>query len=174
MIGSSLITGGSAQKVGLAQKKRASTPVFNMRSQATGSLSVSLSGVPDGARMTGSSAAQNSLDLGSVSYAGHPMSANVDVQRSAGRFVVSTRFAMVVNGESHIPAATVLAALAAPEPVFIVRIDGVKLGTTPQLIQGQARIGVTTQHRLEIEVPTSVTEKNSQLHNSIVFQVIAN
>lgn len=145
-----------------------------MRSQATGSLSVSLSGVPDGARMTGGSAAQNSLDLGSVSYGGHPMSPNVEIQRSSGHFVVSTRFAMVVNGDSHVSAATVLAALATPEPVFIVRIDGVKLATAPQLIQGQARIGVTTQHRLEIEVPTSVTEKNSQLHNSIVFQVIAN
>jgi hypothetical protein len=29
-------------------------------------------------------------------------------------------------------------------------------------------------HRLEIEVPTSLTEKNSQLHNAIIFQVIPN
>jgi hypothetical protein len=42
------------------------------------------------------------------------------------------------------------------------------------LLQGQARIGTAHMHRLEIEVPTSLTEKNSQLHNAIIFQVIPN
>jgi hypothetical protein len=42
------------------------------------------------------------------------------------------------------------------------------------LLQGQAKTGTTVMHRLEIEVPTSLTEKNSQLNNAIIFQVIPN
>jgi len=68
----------------------------------------------------------------------------------------------------------VMASLAVPESSFVLRLDGLKLGATPQVVQGQLRLGVMTQHRLEIEVPSSVTEKNSQLQNAIVFQVIAN
>ena len=63
--------------------------------------------------------------------------------------------------------------MAAPD-VFIFRVDGLQLGTIPQLIQAEAKPGVTGLHLLEIEVPSSLTEKNSQLQNSILFQVIAN
>lgn len=88
---------------------------------------------------------------------------------------MSTRFGLTVQDASqHASTATVLAALALPEPIFTFRLDGLKLATTPQVIQGSTKLGATSQHRLEIEVPASVTEKNSQLRNGIIFQVIAN
>jgi hypothetical protein len=171
-IGSSLLTEGWAQRKGTA--KRTSPTVLSMRSETAGSLSVSFTGAPDGARLTGSTT-QGTLDLGAASFAGGAFTPNVSVQKLSGRFVVSTRFAMTLQDASQrVSTATVTAALALPEPLFTLRLDGVKLGPVPQMIQGQARVGATSSHRLEIEVPSSVTEKNSQLQNAIVFQVIAN
>jgi len=145
-----------------------------MRAETAGSLSVTFSGAPDGARLSGGTAGQGTLDLGAASYGG-AFSPNVNVQKLRGSFVVSTKFGLTIQQSSQqLSTATVMAALAVPEPAFILRLDGLTLGTTPQVVQGQARLGVMTQHRLEIEVPSSVTEKNSQLHNAILFQVIAN
>jgi hypothetical protein len=171
----SLVIGSSLITVGWAQKKHTSTPVLNMRSQTAGPLSVSLTSAPDGARVTGGAGSQATLDLGPVSAAGVARAENVKVQRFPGHFTVSTAFGISISsGSPQVASATVMAALALPEPVFTFRLDGVTLGVQPQIIQPQARAGVTTRHLLEIEVPTSVTEKNSQLHNSIIFQVIAN
>ncbi len=171
MTGSSLLTGGWAQRK--STDKRASPSVMAMRSEAAGSLSITFSSAPDGVRLTGS-AAQGILDLGRASYGG-AFTPNVSQQKLADRFVVSTRFGIVLEDPSQrVRTATVSAALASPEPWFTLRLDGVKLSAVPQMIQGQARVGTITLHRLEIEVPSSLTEKNSQLQNAITFQVIAN
>jgi hypothetical protein len=77
-------------------------------------------------------------------------------------------------GSQSAATTSVLAALTVPDPAYTFRLDGVTLQTVPQLVQGQARMGATVMHRLEIEVPTSLTEKNSQLNNAIIFQVIPN
>jgi hypothetical protein len=115
------------------------------------------------------------LNLGTVSLAGGAKTANVQVQQLPGRFIVSTRFGLSIeSGSQHAASATVLAALAAPDRAYTFRLDGITLETVPQLLQGQARVGTAHMHRLEIEVPTSLTEKNSQLHNAIIFQVIPN
>lgn len=146
-----------------------------MRAETAGTLSVTFSNTPDGAHLSDQGPGHGALDLGAVSYGGGAFSPNVNLQKLHGRFVVSTHFSLSVQQSSpQLSTATVLAALAVPEPAFVLRLDGLTLGTTPQVLQGQARMGVRTQHRLEIEVPSSVTEKNSQLHNAILFQVIAN
>jgi hypothetical protein len=146
-----------------------------MKSETEGAISVNFISAPDGAALTGGASGQRSLNLGTVSHAGGAQSANVQVQKLPGRFVVSTRFGLSIqSGSQHASSATVLAALAVPDPAFTFRLDGITLATVPQLVQGQARIGPTITHRLEIEVPTSLTEKNSQLHNAIIFQVIPN
>jgi len=146
-----------------------------MRSETEGAISVNFVSAPDGAALTGGTAGQRSLNLGTVSHAGGTQSANVQVQKLPGRFVVSTRFGLSIqSGSQHAASATVLAALAVPDPAYTFRLDGITLATVPQLVQGQARIGPTITHRLEIEVSTSLTEKNSQLHNAIIFQVIPN
>jgi hypothetical protein len=174
LFGSSLITDGWAQRKSTA--KRTSTAIA-MKSETQGALSVSFVSAPDGAPLAGGTSAQRSLNLGTVSLAGGAKNANanVQVQQLPGRFVVSTRFGLSIeSGLQHAASATVLAALAVPDRAYTFRLDGITLETVPQLLQGQARIGTAHMHRLEIEVPTSLTEKNSQLHNAIIFQVIPN
>lgn len=39
-----------------------------------------------------------------------------------------------------------------------VRIDGILLGPVPRIVQANAPIGITTKHRIEIEVPTDAPE----------------
>ena len=172
MIGSSLIGDGWAQSK--TASKRTST-VLSLQSQGAGAISVAFVSAPDGAALTGGASGQRNLNLGMVSHAGGARAGNVQVQKLPGRFIVSTRFGLSIqDGSQHATSATVLAALAVPDFAYTFRLDGVTLGTVPQLVQGQARIGTTIMHRLEIDVPTSLTEKNSQLNNAILFQVIPN
>ena len=172
LVGSSLMTDGWAQRKG--SSKRTSTAI-SMKSETEGTISVSFVSAPDGVALTGGASGQRSLNLGTVSNAGGAQTANVQVQKLPGRFIVSTRFGMSIqDGSQHATSATVLAALAVPDSAYTFRLDGITLETVPQLVQGQARVGPTFMHRLEIDVPTSLTEKNSQLHNAILFQVIPN
>jgi hypothetical protein len=172
LFGSSLKTDGWAQRKGTS--KRTSSAI-SMKSETEGAISVSFVSAPDGVALSGGASGQRSLNLGTVSHAGGAQSANVQAQKLPGRLVVSTRFGLNIQaGSQHATNASVLAALAAPDPGYTFRIDGITLAAVPKLVQGQARIGPTIMHRLEIEVPTSLTEKNSQLHNAIIFQVIPN
>jgi hypothetical protein len=166
------MTDGRAQ--GKGTSKRASSTI-SMKSATEGAISVTFTSAPDGAALTGGASGQRSLSLGTVSHAGGARAGNVQVQRFSAHFVVSTRFGLSIqDGSQHATSATVLAALAVPDFAYTFRLDGITLGTVPQLVQGQARVGTTIMHRLEIEVPTSLTEKNSQLNNAILFQVIPN
>jgi hypothetical protein len=182
VIGSSLISSGWSQSRSTSKgspapvlnTKAVSTKALNMKAQAAGTISLSLINAPDGVPLKGGNSSHRSLDLGTVSYQNGASALNVGVQKLSTSFVVSTKFGMTVQDSTgSVGTATVLAALAAPD-IFIFRVDGLQLGTVPQLIQAQAKPGVTGLHLLQIEVPTSLTEKNSQLQNSILFQVIAN
>ena len=171
-IGPSLVTDGWAQSK--AAKKHTPTPVLKMNSQAAGTLAVQLVNAANGLAMKGVNASQRSMDLGTVSYQNVSSTLSLSVQKLSTSFVVSTRFGLEVDDPTGtVGTVTVLAGLAAPD-VFIFRVDGFQLGTTPQLIQSQVKPGGIVQHLLEIEVPTSLTEKNSQLQNTILFQVVAN
>lgn len=172
LVGSSLFTDGQAQ--GKGSSKRTSTAV-SMRSETQGTISVSFISAPDGATLSGGNAGQRTLNLGTVSNASGAQTANVQVQTFSGFFAVSTKFSLSIqDGSQHSTTATVLAALATPDTAFTYKLDGITLAVVPQLLQAQARIGPTIEHTLEIDVPTSLTEKNSQLQNAIIFQVIPN
>lgn len=172
LFGSSLFTDGQAQ--GKGTSKRTSTAV-SMRSETQGTISVSFSSAPDGATLAGGNAGQRTLNLGTVSNASGAQTANVQVRTFSGFFAVSTKFSVSIqDGSQHSTTATVLAALAIPDTAFTYKLDGITLAVVPQLLQAQARIGPTIEHTLEIDVPTSLTEKNSQLQNAIIFQVIPN
>ena len=171
LFGSSLMTDGWAQRKGATQR----TSAISMKSATEGTISVSFVSAPDGAALIGGASGQRSLDLGAVSHAGGSQNPYVQVQKLPGHFVVATKFGLSIqHGPQHSSTATVLAALAAPDPSFTFRLDGITLQPAPQLLQGQARVGPTLIHRLEIDVPASVTEKNSQVHNAIIFQIIPN
>jgi hypothetical protein len=146
-----------------------------MRAQTLGTLSVSLVTAPDGAPLNGGNPTQRTLNLGTVSYNGLTTVPNVTVTRQATSFLVTTRFGLAVQDSTQqVSTATILVGLAAPELFFTLRVDGLTLSPTPQVVQGQARVGTTMEHRLDIQIPTSVTERNSQLQNALLFQVIAN
>jgi hypothetical protein len=171
-IGSSLVTDGWAQSK--TAKKRTPTPILKMNAQASGTLAVQLINATNGVAMKGGNSSQRSMDLGTVSYQNGSSTLNVSVQKLSTSFVVSTRFGLEVDDPTGtVGTVTVLAGVAAPD-VFIFRVDGFQLGTSPQLIQAQVKPGGIAQHLLQIEVPTSLTEKNSQLQNTILFQVVAN
>ena len=172
LFGSSLVTDGWAQRK--STTKRTSTAV-SMKSESEGAISVNFVSAPDGVALTGGTSGQRNLDLGNVSSASGAQAANVQVQKFPGHFVVSTKFGLVIQaGSQNSTTATVLAALAVPDHAFTFRLDGFTLSTAPQTLQTLARIGTTFTHRLEIDVPASLTEKNSQVHNAIIFQVIPN
>jgi hypothetical protein len=166
------MTDGWAQRKGASQR---TSSAISMKSATEGTISVSFVSAPDGAALIGGASGQRSLDLGAVSHAGGSQNPNVQVQKLPGHFVVATKFGLnIQDGTQRSSTATVLAALAAPDPSFTFRLDGITLQPAPQLLQGQARVGPTLIHRLEIDVPASVTEKNSQVHNAIIFQIIPN
>jgi hypothetical protein len=172
LFGSSLMTGGWAQRKGASTR---TSSAISMKSATEGTISVSFVSAPDGAALSGGASGQRNLDLGAVSHAGGAKNPNVQVKKLADHFVVATKFGLSIqDGSQHTTTASVLAALAAPDPSFTFRLDGITLQPTPQLVQNQARVGPTLIHRLEIEVPASVTEKNSQVHNAIIFQIIPN
>jgi hypothetical protein len=169
LFGSSLVTDGWTQAKGTGS--RTSKTVVNMKVQQEGGLTVAFVDLPDGPNITG----KRALDLGNVSYAGHPRGTNVQVKASADRFVVSAKFGLMVQDPSqHVAGATVLIALAYPDLSHVLWVDGVRLTTALQAIPGRFPVGKTSAHRLEIEVPTSLTEKDAAVHNSIIFQVIPN
>lgn len=115
------------------------------------------------------------MDLGPVSYGAGSRVANVEVNKRADRFVVATKFGLLIQDPTgRALSAAVQVSLAYPESTYTFWIDGVKLATTPQTVQAQARLGVTQSHSLQIEVPAGLSEKNSQLQNAVLFQVVPN
>lgn len=169
MVGSSLMTNGWAQKGGTAL--HTSKAVVNLQSQAAGGLSLSFVSLPDGVSVAG----QRVLDLGRVSYAGRSRTANVQTQAMTDRLVVSTRLGLIVQDSSlHFASASLMASLAYPDSTHVFSLDGVRLTLTPQIVLGQMPVNKPSAHRLEIEVPTSLPEKDAAVHNSIIFQVVPN
>jgi len=125
--------------------------------------------------MTAGASGQQVMDLGPVSYGAGSRVANVEVSKRGDGFVVTTKFGLVIQDPTgRSSSAAVLAYLAYPENLYRFWIDGVKLATTPQMVQAQARLGVTQGHSLQIEVPAASSEKNSQLQNVVIFQVVPN
>jgi hypothetical protein len=155
--------------------KHTSSAAQSLRSQTAGSISVTLTRAPDGAPMTAGASGQQVMDLGPVSYGAGPRVANVEFNKRPDRFVVATKLGLVIqDATGRSSSAAVLVSLAYPESMYTFWIDGVKLATTPQSVQAHAQLGITQSHSLQIEVPATLSEKNSQLQNAVVFQVVPN
>lgn len=176
-----LVLGSSLTADGWTQKKsttgHTSRPALKMQTQATGSVSVAFVNLPDGALLAPGGAGQRALDLGQVAYGAVSRTPNVQIRTLKDRMIVTTRFGLALRNTGiggTFASATVLASLAFPDSARTVRIEGVKMGLAPQIIQARARLGATSTCRVEIEVPVSLTEKDAQMRNSILFQVIPN
>jgi hypothetical protein len=146
-----------------------------MRKQTEGAISIGFAGIARGTQTARGALGYATLEFGSVSYGVGAKSPTTKVRRLPDRLVVTSEFGLNISDNSlHAASAMLLAATAYPENVYTVSVDGVRLQTTPQMVQANAPLGRTSLHRLQIEIPNTVTEKDSQFHNSIVFQVIPN
>ena len=146
-----------------------------MRKQTEGAISIGFAGITRGSQAGREGNGYGTLDIGTVSYAIGAKSPHTQVHRLTDRLVVTTEFRLgIADNSLHAASAMLLAATAYPESVYTVSVDGVRLQATPQMVQPDVPLGRTSVHRLQIEIPNTVTEKDSQFHNSIVFQVIPN
>ncbi len=168
-LGSSLASNGWAQK---SAARHASPSVQVMQKQTEGSISVAFA---QAKRSSQGTPGYKTLDLGAVSYGVVAQSAATHVRRLSDRFIVETEFGLDLEDPSlHSRTAMLLASTVYPASLYVISVDGVKLGASLQVVQAQAPLGKVSSHRLEIEIPDTVTEKDSQFHNGIVFQVIPN
>ena len=136
-------------------------------------LWVSFVPVAKGARVR-SIAGQGTLELGPMSYLNGSNQEGVNIQRHARTFTVSTRFGLLVGDSSMHGSAKLVAVLTQVEPAIRVVVDGVRLSSSPEVIQMAISYGAVTEHHLEIEIPTSMSGAAAQVANSIAFQVFAN
>lgn len=146
-----------------------------MSKQTEGAISIGFAGITRGSQAGREATGYGTLDIGAVSYGLGAKSPHTQVRRLTDRLVVTTEFGLSIADNSlQATSAMLLAATAFPENVYTVSVDGVRLQATPRMVQANVPLGRTSVHRLQIEIPNTVTEKDSQFHNSIVFQVIPN
>jgi hypothetical protein len=140
----------------------------------SGSLSVRLVALPEGASLGGTGAGNSwALDLGEFSSSASSRNPNVATKRLRNSFVVSTQFGIEVRSTSvSAGAATLLALLQASQARYSVRIDGVLLGSASLPVAVHLRSGVTSRHLLEIEIPAGLAERDSRLTNVVQFSVV--
>jgi hypothetical protein len=70
--------------------------------------------------------------------------------------------------------ATLSAFLFQLDPHCDIFLDGIQLGIAPRLIERRAAYGAANPHRLEIEVPNSVTESQGQISSNLGFLAVPN
>lgn len=108
-----------------------------------------------------------SLSLGRAAYYGGSLPSGVVEQRKTASMVLSTRFGLKVDCGSGSPSssAEVTISLAAIDPSYSVRVDGVTLLAAPSVTLLQC--GSVTQHMVEVDVPKSKPAGN--LASTLVF-----
>lgn len=149
------------------------TRSFLLSTTSSSTLSVSVVNLAASAPLTGA-AATSLIDLGAVSYGGSH-TAGVTIKQRKSSFVVGTTFGLQINdSSSQARFATVMAYISGPPSPLIYRIDGKTLGSAPVLVAPRNVVGSVSRHRLEIEIPNSVTERNAQQQAAVQFEVMPN
>jgi hypothetical protein len=137
-------------------------------------ISISLVPLSGGALVPGSATGQSTLQLGRVSSGGGSSTAGVVVDRHPHSMVVRTIFGIQLNNHGGAQGSASLSAfLLNSDPRCQVYLDGIKLESTPRLIQRGIRYMAVSQHRLEIEVPNTVTESQGNIARNIGFLAVS-
>ena len=114
------------------------------------------------------------INLGTVSSALQTGDPETRIQGGREGFSIVRSFTLDIA--KSIPGQTAFvtlsASLALPEPTFIVSVDGVVLSERPKVVASRVPTGLARNHRLQIFVPSSVTEKNSRFANTVVFSIV--
>lgn len=115
------------------------------------------------------------LNLGTVSYAGVASVPGVRIRRADGAFDVETGLVLRIGNQDPFGGtAMVRAWLETPVAPYRIYLDGVRLTQQPVCVKSRARVGVATQHRLRIRVPSNTSESQSTLQTEISLQVVSN
>jgi hypothetical protein len=154
---------------------RGSHPVVVRSAKSEGSLAVSIVPVAGGPSFTAVPSGLSSMQLGAVSSGTGARNAGVAVERRQHSMVVRALFGLKVeNPGAQQGTATLSAFLFRVDPRCDIFLDGLKLGTSPRLIEGRAAYGVSSPHRLEVEIPSSVPESQSQIVDNVGFLAVPN
>jgi hypothetical protein len=139
--------------------------------QAPPSINLIFSQASSGVRVHRLGTGQALLDLGSVSHAAGPTQLGVTANSNPRELVLSTRFSLCIDQAGSVSSrtATVSAYVLYPDASSSSSIDGVRLSMSPQIIQRQARYGISYEHHLEVVIPVSAAE--GDVSNQIEFLV---
>jgi hypothetical protein len=125
--------------------------------------------------VVGGSSGTGLLDLGPLSYDGVARRPNVTIKSFEGHFVAATTFGLDVTGVSRTGrTVSVNAYLTTPGSRCVIRVDGVALGQLARRIGDRIPVGAVSWHRLEIDIPTNITENDGLLISAVQFDVVPN
>jgi hypothetical protein len=91
-----------------------------------------------------------------IAFVGVTAGSGSDALIDAGPMSHIRRHTFGIRLEGPGKTATLRAALESYDARYIVRVDGIELGTAAKVIAAHAPLGSVTTHTLEIEVPPSV------------------
>lgn len=110
-----------------------------------------------GAMIRSQGAGNAALDLGRVSYFRGTTTPGESKKKTAGSFVISTRFVLKVDCPGSSPSSQVNVTMLRTDAAAThsMAIDGIIVGSAPQRFAQSMPCGSSGEHRLDVEVPVS-------------------
>jgi hypothetical protein len=118
-----------------------------------GAASVTVVQLPGGASLQ-SMAGAAVAELGTVSSNARNVAPGIAIVRRAKSYLVRTAIGLQTSGSGT---ASLEAFLDSMPAGIVVRVDGVQLTTSPQVFAANVPAGVVTHHRIELEIPNSLS-----------------
>jgi hypothetical protein len=165
----SLPTASGGQGVAVKRPTKALTTTIR---PLVNSISVQLMSLAEGVPFTGGGGGSWDLDFGTFSYTAMPRKTNAAIRQLPSSVVVSSEFGVQITSSGTGGTATLLAVLQSSQPKYAVRIDGILLESIPVPVAPHLRTGIVSRHRIEVELPVTLTEKEGSLSNTILFSVV--
>jgi len=115
----------------------------------------SILAVPAGGMIGSQGPGIATVDLGPISYFKGTSAPGETSQKNAGSFVISTRFAVMVNcpGSSSNSLVNLSVSRLDASTSHALAIDGIDVGSVAQVLAPSMPCGSSGEHRLEMEVP---------------------
>ena len=127
-----------------------------------------------GAMLRSPSSGTALLDLGRVSYFKGTTAPGLTNQKKTKSFVITTRFGLKVDCPGSAASARVNVTMTRTDeaPSHSIAIDGAALQSAPRTLSPAMPCGSGTEHRLDVEVPTSTPP--GSIGSSVVFLATLN
>jgi hypothetical protein len=112
--------------------------------------------LPGGASVV-TGAGASVAELGAVSYSQRRIVPGVMIQHRPASYVVTTAIGLRATSATTSSPVSLQAFLDSPVSGVVVRLDGIELSTNPATFATGMPLGVVTRHRLEVEIPNSLS-----------------